>query len=330
MMTHSDSLWVNALEQHADSLQRKVDMLQAKLDDLQGKTEFLSNVVESANDGVSNQLSAANNLLALVAVIMAVFGIWLGIYITKKKHQIDIMASTVDAKKKTVEQLAEIVDKKKEKVDDIAKSIEELDKKIHGDLSALYKDLRKEETNALLDRLVLEPQDVANLNTFLLARSIDETGYVKLKTAYLKMKKELEDVSQENQTNDYIEDYIVLLYQHFFYHAIKDNEISPVFKDYYDDIFSRAYKRDVIKSTIDLCKALSEDNTSFNKEDVLTLYLKALNCSKHKGLKELKNIFEQNVIPNTLLQKAIENCTEEHVYLQFLGITSPDIGETAS
>lgn len=329
-MTYADSLWVNALEQHADSLQQKVELLQAKLDDLQGKTEFLSNVVETANDGVSNQLSAANNLLALVAVIMAVVGIWLGIYIAKKKNQIDIMASTIDAKKKMVEQLAKVVDEKKEKVDDIAKSIEELDKKIHGNLSTLYKDLRKEETNALLDRLVLEPQDVGNLSTILFARDIDETGYMKLKTAYLKMKREQEDKSREKQTHKYLDYYIGLFYQHFFYYALKDDEISPVFDNCYNALFSRAYKRDVIKSTIDLCKALSDDNTSFNKEEVLTSYLKALNHSQHKGLKELKDILEQNIIPRTLLQRAVEKCIEDHVYLQFFGINPPDIGETKS
>lgn len=329
-MTHADSTWMNTLEAHADSLQQNVNLLQAKLDDMQGKIEFLSNVVETANDGVSNQLSAANNFLALVAVIMVVVGIWLGIYIAKKKDQIDIMASTIDTKKKTVEQLAEIVDEKAVKVDVISKSTEDLDKKIHSNLSALYKDLRKEETNALLDRLVIEPQDVLNLNTILFARDIDETGYVKLRTAYLKMKKELEDESSGYQTNDYCEYYIVLFYQHFFYHALKDDEISPVFENYYGDIFSRAYKRDVIKSTIDLCKALSDDNTSFNKKEVLTSYLKALNYSQHKGLKELKDILEQNIIPKTLLQSAIEKCTEDKVYLQFFGINPPDIGETTS
>lgn len=329
-MTHADSIWVNTLEAHADSLQHKVDLLQAKLDDLQGKTEFLTNVVETANDGVSNQLSAANNLLALVAVIMAVVGIWLGIYIAKKKHQIDIMASTIDVKKKVVVELAKVVDEKKDDVDVIAQKTEDLDNKIHCDLTGLYKDLRKEETNALLDRLVIEPRDVANLNTILFARDIDETGYMKLRTAYLKMKKELEDESQEYQNHDYCDYYIVLFYQHFFYHALKDDEISPIFEGYYDNIFSRAYKRDVIKSTIDLCKAISEDNASFNKEKVLTSYLKALNYSQHKGLKELKNILEQNIIPKTLLQRVIEKCTEDQVYLQLFGINLPDSDETTS
>ena len=100
-MTHADSLWAKALELHSDSLQNKVDSLQAQLDALQGKTDFLSNVIETANDGVSNQLSAANYFLALIAVVMAVVGIWLSIYIGKKKREVDVMAATVESKKET-------------------------------------------------------------------------------------------------------------------------------------------------------------------------------------------------------------------------------------
>ena len=314
-MTHADSIWIKVFEAHTDSLQSKVDLLQAKFDDLQGKTEFLSNVVETANDGVNNQLSAANNLLALVAVIMAVVGIWLGIYIAKKKRQIEMMAAIVEAKKKTVEQLAEIVDEKKGKVDIIAKAIEDLDKKIHSDLSGLYKDLRKEETNALLERLILEPQDIDNLCTILCARDIDEKGYEKLRTAYLKMKKMLNESTIGNVANDCSEQFFVLFYQHFFCQALNDDEILPDLEDYYGVIFDRAYKRDMIKSTIDLCKALSEKTFKFDKENTLTTYLKALNSSQYSKLTELKNIFEQIIVPQTLLQNAIENCKKENIKL---------------
>lgn len=306
-MNNIDSISIKAFEEYVDSLNSKVDLLQAKLDGIEYKTEFLSNVVETANDGVSNQLSAANNLLALVAVIIGIIGIWLGIYITKKKQQIDLLAATIDTKKNAV--------------DAIAKTTEDLDKKIHSDLSGLYKDLRKEETDALLSRLVLEPQDVDNLCTILCARDIDEAGYEKLRTAYLKMKNMLKDVSTESVVNDCSEHYMVLFYQHFFYQALKDVEISQDFDSFYFDIFSRAYKRDVINSTLDLCKALSEDANNCNKEVMLASYLKALNYSRYRNLKEIKNIFEHNITPPSLLQNAIERCKEEKVDLILFNMT---------
>ncbi len=322
-MTHADSIWAKALEAHNDSLQRNVDALQAKLEALQSKTDLLTNVVETANDGVSNQLSSATYWLEVIAILITIGGFVLGFYISYKKRQIEKMAQTVDDKKKVVEELAKVVDEKKDDVDVIAKSTEELDKKIHGDLTGLYKDLRKEETNALLERLVLEPQDVENLGTVLCARDIDETGYVKLKTAYFTMKKMLEDGSQKNVVRDYSEYYIVLFYQHFFYKALIDDEISPEFEKYYGSIFSRAFNRDMIKSTIDLCKALSEETSTFDKELVLVTYLKALNSSQFSEFAELKNIFEQNISPQTLLQNAISRCTAEQVYLKLFNITPP-------
>lgn len=329
-MTHVDTVWAKALELHSDSLQCKVDSLQAKLDVLQTKSDLLFSVIETANDGVSNQLSAANYFLALIAVVMVVVGIGLSIYIGKKKREIDVMASTVESKKDAVEALAKIVDEKKENVDKIANATEDLDKKIHSDLSALYKELRKEETNALLDRLVLEPQDIVNLCPILCAREIDECGYAKLRTAYLKMKKMLGDPIQGDCVCDYSDHFLVLFFQHFFCYAIQDDEISPDFVYNYGDIFSRAYKRDVIKTTMDLCKSLSEETTKFDKENVLVNYLEALNSSQYSGLAELKDIFEHSITPHTLLHNAIDRCTADKIYLTLFGIVPPVESETFS
>lgn len=329
-MNQTDSIWVKTLEAHADSLQREVDLLQAKLDELQSKTEFLSNVVETANDGISNQLSAANNLLALVAVLMGVFGIWLGIYIAKKKDQIDIMASTVDAKKKTVEQLAEVVDRKKEKVDEIARSTEELDKKIHGDLTGLYKDLRKEETNTILDRLIQEPFDICNVSELLLARKIESTGFPKLKEAFLKMLKEWEGEKPENIDKTYHLRYVVLFFQHFFYEAIIDEDVAPYMKEFLRESCQAAFKRDILKSTTELCRAVSSEKAKFNKEDVLLEFLIALNQSRYSNFKELRRIMEDNIIPNELLLSVIERCKKEKVVLQLFEETKWESDETVT
>lgn len=300
-MTHADSILVKTLEAHADSLQSKVDLLQAKLNELQDKTEFLSNVVETANDGVNNQLASATFWLEIIAILIVIVGGIVGYYINYKKQQIEEIASIVEGKKIAVERMA--------------RETEILDAKIRHNMSDLYKELRKEETNALLDRLVLEPQDIDNLCTILCARDIDEKGYEKLKAAYLKMKKMLQEPTLGNVVNDCSEHYLVLFYQHFFYQSLKDDEISPDFENYYCDIFARAYRRDVINSTIGLCNALSEETNIINKERLLISYLKALNGSQYNKMTELRNIFEQNIVPQTLLQDAIEGCKKENVKL---------------
>ncbi len=313
-MTYADSIWAKAIEAHADRLQARVDSLQAKLNGLQDKTDLLYNVIEPANSSISNQLTTISVILGVVGLIITVFGIWLSIRISKKKKEIDEIANTVE--------------KEKESVIKMAKKTEKLDQHIRKNLSDLYKDLRNEETNTLLDRLVLEPTDVSNLNGVLMSREINEEGYNKLKKAFLKLKEDQDGQEINPLGHDYFGEFVVLFFQHFFYQAIMDDDISSEFESRYDMIFSRANKRDMIKSTTDLCKALSDRNATFEKEGILVSYLKSLNLSLYNNLPELKNIFKQNITPQSLLQSAINRCTADQVYLELFGVTSPDSGMT--
>ena len=318
-MTHSDSLWVKALEEHTDSLQRSMDALQTKLDALQAKSDLFCSVVETANDGVSNQLSATNNLLALVAVIVTIAAIWLGVLIEKRKHQIEKIAETVDGKKKEVELLA--------------KSTEELDKKIHSDLSGLYKDLRKEETKTLFQRLTKEPLDIDNLGQLLLAREVDSENFPLLKQAFLKLSEipEAEDkidlekgvIRIKPDTNH---SFMLQFFQHFFYQSIKDDDIRPVFVENFKNVFDNAFENDIIRATEDLCKALTDEDSKFDKVEVLTEFLKAINTSKFENFALLRKILEDNLIKQGLLQKAIERCKAANVTLSLFkeGILESD------
>ena len=319
MMTHSDSLWVKALEEHTDSLQRSMDALQTKLDALQAKSDLFCSVVETANDGVSNQLSATNNLLALVAVIVTIAAIWLGVLIEKRKKKKEKIAETVDGKKKEVELLA--------------KSTEELDKKIHSDLSGLYKDLRKEETKTLFQRLTKEPLDIDNLGQLLLAREVDSENFPLLKQAFLKLSEipEAEDkidlekgvIRIKPDTNH---SFMLQFFQHFFYQSIKDDDIRPVFVENFKNVFDNAFENDIIRATEDLCKALTDEDSKFDKVEVLTEFLKAINTSKFENFALLRKILEDNLIKQGLLQKAIERCKAANVTLSLFkeGILESD------
>lgn len=319
-MSGLDSIWTATAESPLNALTNKVDSLQTRLDQLQEKTDMLSGIIETSNDSIANQLAASSNLLALVGLVIAVAGVILGIFISRKNKEMDEIAATVDEKKRLV--------------DSVAETTKELDKTIKGNVGKLYKQLRDEETKTILDRLVLEPRDVGNLITLLLSRDLDERGYVKIKEAYLKLLNEEEEVVEEepgivrlklHASSD--EDYILLFFQHYCYQAVKDDEIRPALIKGFRENCQKAFKRDIIKTTIDLSKALSEEESTFNKEEVLTEFLKAVNHCKHKKLADLKNIFEQNIIPQSLLQKAIEKCKSEGVYLALFGIEKPEKGE---
>ena len=55
----------------------------------------------------------------------------------------------------------------------------------------------------------------------------------------------------------------------------------------------------------------------------MTAFLKALNHSKYRNLSDLRNILEQNITPQTLLEKAKEQCAKDKEYLSLFGIKSP-------
>ena len=163
----------------------------------------------------------------------------------------------------------------------------------------------------------------------MLARDLDEEGFAKVREAYLKLVDEPEEELDEGMGFIRVgasssEDYILIFFQHYCNQAVKDDLIRPELVKGFAENSNKAFKRDIIKSTIDLCRALSDETSTFNKEEVLTAYLKALNGCKHKNLEELRNILEQNITPQALLEKAKEQCTKDGVYLSLFGITKPE------
>lgn len=305
-MVKIDSLWAIKPESQLDRFNATLDTLQARMDEIQPKTELLANIIDTSNSSIANQLSAANFLLAIIAIIVTAGGLILGYYISKKKTEI--------------EELARIIDDNKRTVDIVAESTKKLDEQIKGNISELYRKLRGEETNALLDRLVLEPLDIGNLIYLLLSRDLSPDAFLKLREAYLKLEKETEKKPEENVRSIKLgpsssDEYILLFFQHFCYDALKDDLIRPELVKSFNSNCRKAFKRDIIKTTIDLCKALSEETSTFNKEEVLKSYLKALNQCAYRNYADLKNILMQNIVPQSLLQKAIEQCENDGTVL---------------
>lgn len=332
-MTHADSIWANALQAHADSLQCKVDSLQANLDAIQAKSDLMYSIIESSNSSVANQISSITLWVEVIAIIIAVGGGFLGYYISKKRREVERMAKTVDEKKEAVEGLANIVDEKAEIINNIAKTTEDLDKKIHNDLSGLYKQLHQEETKSLLERLVFEPLDIINIIKLLLAREVEENNFCLLREAFLKFLEILKNdgILGTKDEKDYAIggyyyepnfEYQMLFFQHYCEQSIKDDTIRPFMMAQLIDVIDSAFNRDIIKSTEGLCKALLDDAATFDKFDVLVGFLKALNNTKHNEYSDLKDILEKNV-KHDLLEKAIEKCSEEKVYLKLFGIQPP-------
>lgn len=329
MIPH-DSIEFSAMNHRIDGLSSSIDSLNNSLCNVSTNVEAINNIVETANDSISNQLAASTIFFAVFSVIIGILVLAAGWYIGWKKKQIDDVAKKIEDNKKLMQ--------------DIEKRTTTLDKQIKGDMESLYRRLQHEETKALLGRLVLEPEDISNLLKPLLARELDEDNFEFLRKAYLGFIDVATDAddSADGRTekknehkisgNYYVGNmsYLILLFQHYCYQSVKDDSIRPYLLVEMADVIECAFKRDIVKSTIQLCKALNEETSSFNKEEVLTAYLKGLNSSKHKNYIDIKNILEQNISPNTLLKKAILNCSTDKVYLDLFGVTPPDVSQDKS
>lgn len=284
---------------------------------LNDNIDAIRNIVDVSNSTIANEISAVNTLLVVVSIIWGVFSFGVGIYITLLQNKMVKIKRELYAKEETI--------------NEIAKKVEDTDNKIQSDISGLYKQLREEETMTMLRRLEEEPQDISNLSKLLLARPIGNDGYPILKSAYIKLLELEKEKENEQSENDIINNYynyncsfLLLFFQHYMYNAILDNDIREDLRIGFDNECKCAFKSDIIKSTKDLCKALSKSDAPFEKEPILVDYLKAINGSNFKNLIELKNIFQEE-INSSLLVSAIEKCTSDKVYLEMFDIVDSSI-----
>lgn len=273
----------------------------------------VKHIVDVSNSTIANEISAVNTLLVTFTIVFGIVGIAWGIYITWLQRKVSKMSDNIEKKEQTIVTLA--------------KTIEETDQKIQSDISGLYAKLRKEETFTLLKRLEMEPQDISNVLGLLLARPLENDGFPILKNAFLKLIRIGEsatNISFFDKT--YRKPFLLLFFQHYLYFSIKDDDLREIIVADFGYCMACAFKSDIIKSTEDFCKALTIEGASYNKTSILIDYLKALNQSKFSSLIELKNIFQENVNKD-LLVDAIDKCTTDNVYLTLFGIYPPDKAE---
>ena len=272
--------------------------------------ETIKNIVDISNSTIANEISSVNMMLVAFTIVFALVGVFLGIYITWLKNIISKMNNNIKEKETKIIGLANIV--------------EETDKKIHSDISSLYAELRNEESMTLLRRLEEETQENSNLSDLLLARPLSDKGFPILKQAFIKLKSLGSDIEKDNFIKpSYSRQYTIMFFQHYLRESILDDDLRPeIIKDFGFSM-ECAFKRDIIKSTEDFCHALSVNNAPFDKVALLVDYLKALNQSKYCNLIELKNIFQENVNKDTLVE-AIDKCTIDEVYLALFDIEAPD------
>ena len=264
--------------------------------------ECLRSLVEVSNSTIANELSAASHSLNIFSWVIAITGVSIGAYVTFLFYRVKkIKSEVVNAK---------------QYVDNTKKCVVEIDSQIQSNLEGLYKRLREEETKTLIARLVEEPLDLPNIENLLLSRNIDDSLFPLLKEAFINLLKTgREDEKPDPDKLSFKKGYLLLFFQHFFYNSILDDDLRDFFPSFYSDGMYCEFKRDIIKTTEDLCKALSLDAVPFDREFFLYVFLVALNSSKFKKLIELKNILESQIKNKTILPATIERAFKNNITL---------------
>lgn len=280
------------------------------LQNINDNIDAVRRIVDVSNSTIANEISAVNTMLVAFTIVFGIVGVLLGIYISWLQRKVSKMSDNIE--------------EKEQKIILLAKTIEDTDNKIQSDISGLYAKLRNEETLTLLHRLEEEPEDISNLADLLLARPLDDNGFPILKKAFEKLMAIHLEVGKDVLVDSSLETrYVLLFFQHYLFQSILDDKLrTEVVKDL-DSCMNCAFKHDIIKSTKDFCRALSNEDATFEKTQLLIDYLKALNQSKYKDLEELKDIFQEH-LDKDLLVDAIDKCTTDKVYLDLFGVENPE------
>ncbi len=243
--TSNDSLKIESLKNEISKLKEEIieinNRQQYQGEQINGQTGML----DTAFDGVSAELSASSNFIGIFGIIIAIFSIGLSIYVARIEKNVKAM--------KTDSELL------LQKNIQIKQDLEALSDKITKDTTGLYKLIRNEESNQMINRLISVPEDIHNLFSNLASRDLEKEHFPKIKEAFLQL----------NEKDNGYSVYLTLLFQHFSDLSFIDPEIKPKFLKSLPDSFSNAFKNDVLKSVSDffnatlqvtLTKSISEIN----------------------------------------------------------------------
>lgn len=168
-----------------------------------------------------------------------------------------------------------------------------------------------------------------SIERLLLARFVKADNFPLLKEAFLKLPEAILGDNDEDDYNEAKHSFMLQFFQHFTYQSIMDDDIRPVYVENFPNVFDYAYESDIKRATEGLCKALIDENSKFDRVDVLTEFLKAINTSKFENFALLRKILEENLSGQDLLQSAIDRCTTDGINLQLFGNVPLASGENA-
>ncbi|RKF05080.1 hypothetical protein C8N26_0480 [Tenacibaculum lutimaris] len=260
---------INTLSKEIDSNQQKMLEQSKEIKELSNKIEYQGNLInnqtvliDTSFDGVSSQLSASSYFIGIFGIIIALFSIGLSIYVSRMSRNIKNISldnETLLQKNVTIKQ-----------------EIELLSEKIVNDSTGLYKVMRTEEANHILDRLISVPEDISNMFSNLASRELNDNHFLQMKEAYTQIKDD----------EEFADSYLIQFFQHFAGLSVIDEEIKDNLLSKLDMCVKCSFKNDIVNSTQNYISALQKKGLNNSKSEI-NIFVKIIENSKYKDLEEL-------------------------------------------
>lgn len=262
-----DSLLNERISRIEIQLQKSEDSLKI----LTKKIETLQNLTDKTFNSLSMQLGGSSNSLTIFGSLFTVIAIFLGIYISNIKENIE----------KISDENRGFLAKNKE----IKRYVKEIDKYIKENISGLYLKIKREEILNILNRLVNVPEDINNVHSSLLTANLMDEDYYTLKKAY----ENLNPLTRESMST-----YALIFFQHFFKQSITDEKLKTVITTWLVNCVEDSFQNDIIKSSKEFVEVIN-DKGVLSLKDVINLYFGAINSSNHKNFDNLYKVIFDNL-----------------------------------
>lgn len=339
------------IENSVAAEQREITILQKEVEVCEKSLRCVDEHVDRTNEAVANQIAASSHtiqvwgwIIAVVAVVvtilMSIVGVHYARYINKLRKNIALLSSEAKKKfnqakeaseeidetqRKTIQQQSEI----KQNLTDAENKIQEL-QQIYSDIQAnaneIYESVKREETKALLTRLVNVPEDVTNMQTGLLVRILKEEDYEVLLEAYENLINQYQQIYGTSTTEElrkkspqfaYKESaYVMLFAQHFMGRAIMMPELRHLLQDMFGDLFKDYFFiNDAEKCTEDFKAGVMQldEATQIN---LITDYILAIHKSRFDKFSGLYDMLLAGMPEETIkkIWKGVSSRTKKALY----------------
>jgi hypothetical protein len=195
--------------------------------------------IQTSFSGTSLHLASASHYITIVGVIIAVTGLFLGIYVNYIYKKITVIT---DENKYLLETHKAV------KIE-----VDRLNELIKCNLMGLYERIKEEETKHIIARLQRVPLDIANVIETLLSRELSKEYYQMLRKCYLELKAiKSSSPLRSVQMGSYEVPYLSLFFQHYSDHALFDAQIAEDIEKRYTTLMNNSFENDIKKTTTDL------------------------------------------------------------------------------